>query len=248
MPTSVITEEALEAGRRYANREVGTKKSAVQKPSTPKAKPLGARRGRKPEFDPSKGFALSIQAADRLIASGFVKEGVAIGAAVPPFSRSLVANPGTVSTGVPVSEHSLYVPGPGKRPDQGSPLQEMSSAATSLQALAQDNGNWGNAPVFTDAPTGTTHVVEHKEVASEWDDDDTEEDPSSRDNDDPNDASFGSRTIGRKKVKPQKSAGPARKRRSGASATPAKRSRLNVDGGLDGAADVLYTAPQDTPP
>lgn len=247
MPTSVISEEALEAGRRYGNHGVATKKSAVQKPSTPKSKQQGGKRVRKPELDPSKGFALSNQAADRLIASGFVKESVAAGTAVPSLSTSLVANPGTMVTGIPVSEHSLHVPGPGSRPSQVSSSQEISNAAASLQALAQDYETRGNAPAATLAPTVTTPVADGKAAASEWIDDDTEEDSGSRDNDDPNDASFGSRYTGRAKGKPQKSIGPARKRKLAGAATPAKRSRLSVDGGLDGAADVLCDTLQDTP-
>lgn len=247
MPTSVISEEALEAGRRYGIHGVGNKKSAVQKPTTPKPKQQGGKRVRKPELDPSKGFALSNQAADMLIASGFVKESVAARTAVPALSTSLVANPGTVLTGIPVSEHSLYVPGPGPRPNQVSSSQEISNAAASLQALAQDYGNSGNAPAATLAPTVTTPVTEGKAAASGWLDDDTEEESSSRDNDDPNDASFGKRYTGRKKGNPQKSIGPARKRKSAGATTPAKRSRLSVDGGLGGAADVLCDTLEDTP-
>lgn len=238
MPTSAISEEALEAGRRYVNHGVAIKKSTVPKPSTPKSKQQGVKRVRKPELDPSKGFALSNQAADRLIASGFVKESVTPGAAVPSLSTSLVGTSGTIPIGIPVAEHSLYVPGPGPRLNQVSPSQEISNAAASLQALAQDYGTRGNAPAVTMAPTAAT---------PEWIDDDTEEDSGSRDNDDPNDASFGSRYTGRKKGKPQKSIGPVRKRKLAAAANSAKRSRLSVDGGLDGAADALGDMSQDTP-
>ena len=244
MPTSIMSEEALEAGRRFGTHG---KKSAVQKPSTPKAKSQGGRPVRKPKLDPSKGFALSNQAADRLIASGFVKESIPTAAAVPSLPTSLVANPGTISTGIPVSEHSLYVPGPGTRPTQVSPSREISNAAASLQALAQDYGTRGYASVTTLPPTDTSPVAERKEPGSEWNDDDTEEDSGSRDNDDPNDASFGSRSIGRKKGKAQKSTGPAKKRKSVASVGPAKRSRPSLDGGVDGAADTLCATPQDTP-
>ena len=243
MPTSVISEEALEAGRRFGTRETGAKKPAVQKPSVPKVKPLGVRAGRKPTFDPSKGFALSSQAADRLLASGFVKEGIPTGPGVHSPSKTLVTNPGTISTNIPVSEHSLYVPGPGTRPDQVSPSQEISNAAASLQALAQDTGTPGYASASTFAPTGIAPVAERNNPASEWNDDETEEDSGSRDNDDPNDASFGSRSTGRKKGKAQKSTGPARKRKSAVRAAPAKRSRLSIDSGLDGAVDESGATP-----
>lgn len=244
MPTSVISEEALEAGRRFDIYGVGSKRSAVQKPGAPKLKPQGGRRGRKPKLDPSKGFALSNQAADRLIASGFVKESIPAGAAVPSPSTSLVANSSILSNGIPVSEHSLFVPGQGIRPNQISPSQEISNAAASLQALAQDHGIRENASATTLAPKGTTLVAERKEPAFEWNADDTGEESNF---DDPNDASFGSRSSGRKKGKPQKTTGLAKKRKSAAPGGPTKRSRLSLNGGVDGAADVACAASQDTP-
>ena len=250
MPTSVISEEALEAGRRFGTHGVATKKAAEQKPSAPKEKPQGGRRGRKPTLDASKGFVLSNQAANKLIASGLVKESKTTGAtsaAVPSLLPTTIASSAPIPAGIPVSERSLYVPNPGRHADRVAPSREVSNAAASLQALAHDYGTKTNTSAATVPTTSTAPVAKWKDPRFRWADGSTEEDSSGDDNDDPKDASFSTRSTGRKKGRSQKATNSGRKRKSVAPAAPAKRSRLNVDGGVDGAIDEPCTAPKDTP-
>jgi len=70
LPTSFISEEARQAGEEFEHRQ--SKATKVKKSIAPK--PQRSRRGRKPAFDPTKGFPISARAAQQLITGGFVKD------------------------------------------------------------------------------------------------------------------------------------------------------------------------------
>ncbi|KAI9877439.1 MAG: hypothetical protein M1830_003896 [Pleopsidium flavum] len=214
LPTSFISEEARQAGEEFEHRqskETKAKKAAAPKPQRP-------RHGRKPAFDPSKGFPISARAAEQLIKGGFLKEEQHQDTLLPNPSMGSQAGP-SVSSGP--GSHPVEPPQP-QYPTPGPQVNFIYSQQPTAVSASSSVGNDVVSPLSK---------PEDKSVDVGRDVDEFS-DSGSEQADDSKDESFG--TPSRRKSATQKqSATRGRKRKLNNGAFKIKRSRFSTDGSKD---------------
>lgn len=249
LPTSSISAEAEQAGEQFENEQ--SKIMKVKKPAAPKT--TRVKRGRKPAFDPVKGFPISAKAAAQLVNGGFLRKELPAAAAHAHAHGMASSNSSMMSYGAPIAADrpGLYLnqpvqppyPTPGSQvnfvyshqavsvPDQRQRLHDQ--ALIRCQPLIPTSATAEN-----DASSPPNAEPSHAAM----DGDPVELSDSSSDApDDPKDKSFG--TPSRRTSTPAtQSATRGAKRKIASTAPKTKRSRLSTDGAHDEEEDETSCA------
>ena len=235
LPTSIISKEAMQAGFDFVQNESSTQRSASKTASAPKVAPR--KRGRKPKIDPTKGMAVSKEAAQALIANGAMDTSKK--QYVPAmYTSGTPTTPLHTSTDVDPNYDSPYKPHPGEKIKY-----VFSTQPVSLLAFSREMKRLTRCQAITagrsSSPRVAANVNHGVRAESRLLDSSPEKCSSSDSPDDPRDVSFGKKTPRHKATRSSTAPTSGKKRKPATNAATAKRNRFDLDGAKDSDRDCM---------